>query len=79
MHNSELALVERQRFAVGRAQQEPLRLREWQLRLSRFAPFVESVRRNQAAPFGEGLPAIPSSSAASRKDRSEENASHPIG
>jgi hypothetical protein len=30
--------------------------RERQLRLSRFAPFVESVGRNQAAPFGEGLP-----------------------
>jgi hypothetical protein len=30
--------------------------RERQLRFSRFSPFVESVRRNQAAPFGESLP-----------------------
>jgi hypothetical protein len=30
--------------------------RERQLRLSRFAPFVKSVRRNQAAPFAECLP-----------------------
>src|SRR6266436_6571742 len=29
--------------------------RERQLRFSRFAPFVESVRRNQAAPFLESL------------------------
>src|SRR5262249_820760 len=28
---------------------------EWQLRLSRFAPFVESVCRNQAAAFSESL------------------------
>ncbi len=30
--------------------------RERQLRFSCFAPFVESVRRNQAAPFCESLP-----------------------
>src|SRR6266403_6413148 len=30
--------------------------RERQLRFSRFAPFVESVRRNQAAAFCESLP-----------------------
>src|SRR6266436_977045 len=30
--------------------------RERQLRFSRFAPFVESIRRNQAAPFCESLP-----------------------
>jgi len=30
--------------------------RERQLRFSGFAPFVKSVRRNQAAPFGKGLP-----------------------
>src|ERR1700731_335464 len=30
--------------------------RERQLRFSRFTPFVESVRRNQAAPFCESLP-----------------------
>jgi hypothetical protein len=29
---------------------------ERQLRFSRFAPFVESVRRNEAAAFGKGLP-----------------------
>jgi len=29
---------------------------ERQLRFSRFAPFVESVRWNQAAPFCESLP-----------------------
>jgi hypothetical protein len=29
---------------------------ERQLRFSRFAPFVKSVRRNQAAPFGESVP-----------------------
>src|SRR6516225_4851724 len=29
--------------------------REWQLRPSRFSPFVESVCRNQAAPFDERL------------------------
>ena len=28
---------------------------EWQLRLSRFAPFVESVCRTQAAAFSESL------------------------
>src|SRR4029077_15493186 len=30
--------------------------RERQLRFSRFTPFVESVRRNQAAPFSESPP-----------------------
>jgi hypothetical protein len=30
--------------------------RERQLRFSRFTPFVESVRRNQSAPFCESLP-----------------------
>ena len=30
--------------------------RERQLWFSRFSPFVESVRRNQAAPFSESLP-----------------------
>src|SRR5215813_11972515 len=30
--------------------------REWQLRLSRFAPFVESVGWDQAAAFCESLP-----------------------
>jgi hypothetical protein len=30
--------------------------RERQFRFNRFAPFVKSVRRNQAAPFCESLP-----------------------